>query len=70
MKLYKVKEVADLWQIRPVGVYRLIKSGELEVIKIGRLYRISSSAMEKFVEENLCVTVPMDNTKAPLVQIE
>lgn len=47
--LYTPEEVAKALQVSTTKVYRLIRSGRLEAVNLGRLYRITPSAIEKLV---------------------
>lgn len=39
-KMVKVAEVAHALRVSPMTVYRLIQSGELEAVRVGRSFRI------------------------------
>lgn len=49
-RLLSVKEVAVLLQTSRVQVRRMIQSGELTALKVGREYRIPLAALEEFVQ--------------------
>ena len=49
-RLLSVKEVAALLQTSRVQVRRMIQSGELAALKVGREYRIPLEALEEFVQ--------------------
>ena len=49
MKCYTVKETASLLSIHWSTVYRLIKSGELNAIRVGRAVRIPEEALDSFM---------------------
>ncbi len=51
-KYYTVTQVAELLQIHWQSVLNYIKRGELEAVKIGRGYRIASSALQAFTDKN------------------
>lgn len=44
-----VTEVADILRIHNKTVLKLIKSGKLRAIKIGRVYRITHSNLKNFM---------------------
>lgn len=44
--LYRVKEAAAMLAISPAGVYRLMASGQLETVRVGRTRRVPLSAIE------------------------
>ena len=52
-RLLSVKEVAVLLQTNRVQVRRMIQSGELAALKVGREYRIPLTALEEFVQATL-----------------
>lgn len=52
-RLLSVKEVAALLQTSRVQVRRMIQSGELAALKVGREYRIPLAAFEAFVQQSL-----------------
>lgn len=43
-----VGEVAGSWRISKMSVYRLIHSGELRAIRIGRSFRVAEGDFEAF----------------------
>jgi excisionase family DNA binding protein len=45
-EFFDVAEVADLFGVRPITVYRWCRSGRLPSIKIGKAWRISRSVLE------------------------
>jgi excisionase family DNA binding protein len=51
-KFYTVHEVAEILQIHWQSVLNYIKSGKLKAIKLGKGYRISATALEKFISDN------------------
>ncbi len=46
------EQVAALLQVHPFTVLKYLKSGKLEGVKIGRVYRIKESDVEKFLSDN------------------
>lgn len=48
-KFYTVKEVADTLRIHWQSVLSYIRDGKLEAVKLGKGYRISEKALEKFI---------------------
>ena len=51
-KFYTVQEVADLLQIHWQSVLTYIKKGKLEAMKLGKGYRISETALQKFITDH------------------
>ena len=47
--LYTVEEVAEKLRVDKKGVYRLVKDGDIKSIKIGRVIRITETALQKFL---------------------
>lgn len=52
-RLLNVKEVAALLQTSRVQVRRMIQSGELAALKVGREYRIPLEALQEFIRAAL-----------------
>lgn len=48
---YTVAEVAAAWRISKMTVYRLVNSGELTAVRIGRSFRVPMSAVEAYLEK-------------------
>ena len=49
--LLTVSEVANAMRVSNMTVYRLIKSGELPAVRVGKNYRLRESDLERFLEE-------------------
>ena len=49
---YTVEQVAELLQVHWQTVLNYIKGGKLEAVKLGRGYRISKEALDKFIKQN------------------
>jgi excisionase family DNA binding protein len=47
---YLVEELAEKLRVNKMTIYRRIKAGKIEVYKIGKEYRITREAFEKFLE--------------------
>jgi excisionase family DNA binding protein len=47
--LLTVAEVASAMRVSTMTVYRLIKSGELPAVRVGRSYRVRGSAVEQYL---------------------
>lgn len=48
-KFYTVDEVAEMLKVSPITIYRHIKEGKIEVYKVGRLFRISATSLQKYL---------------------
>ena len=44
-----VQEVADLLRVSSMTVYRLIKSGELPAVRVGRSFRVSDHDVDTYL---------------------
>ncbi|HEX6331927.1 MAG TPA: helix-turn-helix domain-containing protein [Actinomycetota bacterium] len=49
--LLTVAEVAATMRVSNMTVYRLIKSGDLPAIRVGKNYRIRESDMDRYLEQ-------------------
>jgi excisionase family DNA binding protein len=49
--LLTVSEVATAMRVSNMTVYRLIKSGELPAVRVGKNYRLRETDLERFLEE-------------------
>ena len=49
-RLFTVAEVAEVMRVSNMTVYRLIRSGELPALRVGKGYRIFESDLERFLE--------------------
>jgi excisionase family DNA binding protein len=49
--LLTVREVAATMRVSTMTVYRLIKSGELPAIRVGKNYRIRESDVNRYLSE-------------------
>lgn len=51
LRLLTVAEVADLLRVSKMTVYRLIKSGDLAAIRVGKNYRIRQLDLDTYLQE-------------------
>ena len=49
--LLTVGEVANLMRVSNMTVYRLIKSGQLSAIRVGKNYRIRRTDVDRYLSE-------------------
>ncbi|KAA5805957.1 MULTISPECIES: helix-turn-helix domain-containing protein [Thermoanaerobacterium] len=49
-KFYTVQEVAEMFKVNIHTVYRWIKEGRLNAVKVGDLVRITESELNKFID--------------------
>jgi len=52
-RLYTTNQVAKLLQIHPLTVLKYINSGKLRAIKLGRVYRVTETSLQKFLEDGM-----------------
>ena len=52
-RMFRVKAVAEMFDVSPATIYRAIESGKLEALKIGRAFRVPEWALKIF--ENECI---------------
>jgi excisionase family DNA binding protein len=52
-KIYTPEQVAKYLQVHHLTVLRLIKAKKLKALKIGRIYRISESELNKFIQKKM-----------------
>jgi len=48
-KYYTIKEVAEIFKVSKRTIYDLIHSNNLGHVKIGRIYRISSEDLNRYL---------------------
>lgn len=51
LKVYTVKEVAELLRVSQMTISRYIKSGKLKSSKLGRMHRIVESDLKAFLDD-------------------
>lgn len=49
MKLYNVKEMTEYFNTSKNTIYQLIKEDKLKSKKVGRAYKITQVALDKFI---------------------
>lgn len=70
MKLYKIREVAEILGTNKQRVYQLIKSKHLTALKLGDL-KVSNYELERFIiEANGKDFSDLDNVKELVVQVK
>ncbi len=50
-RLLTVNEVADLLRVSRMTVYRLIKTGEMSAVRVGRNYRLREEDVDTYLTE-------------------
>jgi excisionase family DNA binding protein len=52
-RLLTVSEVASAMRVSNMTVYRLIKSGQLSAIRVGKNYRIRETEVDRYLRERV-----------------
>ncbi|QYH20338.1 helix-turn-helix domain-containing protein [Corynebacterium aquatimens] len=52
-KFLTVAEVADIMRVSKMTVYRLVHSGELPAVRVGRSFRVNESAVGEYLESSV-----------------
>lgn len=55
--LLTVREVADVMRVSTMTVYRLIKAGDLDALRVGAHLRIHRSALRDYVQSHRVATL-------------
>ena len=50
-RLLTVAEVAEAMRVSNMTIYRLIKSGQLPAVRVGKNYRIRESDVDRYLSE-------------------
>lgn len=48
-----VAEVADLMRVSKMTVYRMIHSGEIPAVRVGKSFRVPQSAVQQLIDAGL-----------------
>ena len=51
MRFLTVSEVAKTLRVSSMTVYRLVNSGQLDAVRVGRSYRIRESDLRRYLEQ-------------------
>ena len=51
VKFLTVAEVASLMRVSKMTVYRLVHTGELTAVRVGRSFRVPEHAVDKYLRE-------------------
>ena len=57
VRFLTVAEVASIMRVSKMTVYRLVHSGELEAIRVGRSFRVPEQAVNQYLRDS-CVSSP------------
>lgn len=53
MTFMTVAEVASVMRVSKMTVYRLVHSGELPAVRVGRSFRVNESAVGEYLESSV-----------------
>lgn len=62
--LLTTREVQDLLQIDRTTVYRMVESGQLPAIRVGKQWRFARAELERWLRSRAAVTIPTTPTPA------
>nr|WP_231699204.1 MULTISPECIES: helix-turn-helix domain-containing protein [Corynebacterium] len=48
-----VAEVAEIMRVSKMTVYRLVHSGELPAVRVGRSFRVNENAVNEYLESSV-----------------
>lgn len=51
IKLYTLKEIEDILKVTQRTLYRYIKEGNLQAVKVGREWRVTHEALQAFISK-------------------
>jgi excisionase family DNA binding protein len=51
VRFLTVAEVATIMRVSKMTVYRLVHSGELEAIRVGRSFRVREQAVDQYLKD-------------------
>lgn len=60
-----IVEVARLLRVSPDTVYRLAAAGQLPGRKVGRVWRFSADAIDRYLDPQVAVEGRVDATRSP-----
>lgn len=49
-KLYTIKEVAEMLRVSKVTLYRMMRDGKIQTVKMGRKTLFKESELNRFIE--------------------
>ena len=52
-KFLTVAEVAEIMRVSKMTVYRLVHSGELPAVRVGRSFRVNETAVNEYLEASV-----------------
>nr|VDG62218.1 DNA binding domain, excisionase family [Streptococcus thermophilus] len=52
-KFLTVAEVAEIMRVSKMTVYRLVHSGELPAVRVGRSFRVNENAVNEYLDSSV-----------------
>jgi excisionase family DNA binding protein len=52
-EFYTVEELAAWLRVSKMSIYRLIRRGEMDYITVGKSYRVSTDALDDYLERQM-----------------
>ena len=50
MKFYSLEEVAEIFGVNYQLIYKLVRSGELPSVRIGKMFRVSEAQLKEYMD--------------------
>ena len=69
-RLLTTEQVSQILQVHPFTVLKYIKSGKLKGIKLGRVFRIRESDVERFLEERSMASKEPSQSTEETIEVE
>lgn len=64
LKLLTAHDLAELWQMDPSTIYRMMKSGEIPTVKFARCVRVTPADAAEFIQSRRkwqsCIIQPLN----------
>jgi excisionase family DNA binding protein len=61
--LYTLKEVMDILKVSQATAYRMVSTGRLPHVRIGRLVRIPANVIDEMIKKGVEETTPKQDTE-------
>lgn len=53
VKFFTVQEIAGFMQVSKMTVYRLVRNGEIQAMRVGRSYRVPHDALKSYIVNSI-----------------
>jgi excisionase family DNA binding protein len=55
LKFHMISEVAEALRVSKMTVYRLVNTGDLEAVRIGRSFRVTESSLRAYLKKRVVI---------------